>query len=542
MEEEGLSEAGAADAVLRANLFGLELDERCTQIAAFALAFAAWKAGGYRPLPLPNIACSGIAVTGQLDTWTSLAGDDEKLCRTLEHHYNLFRDAPDLGSLIDPNDVPVQFRLFYADYDEVEPHLKRVLESERKKDDPTSAVFGAAVEGVAKAARLLARTYTLVLTNVPYISSTKQNAILKKFCAEHHQNAKADLATVFIERCCSFTTTGGSYAVVTPQNWLFLGAYSTLRKYMLKEQIWNHVSRLGGRAFETISGEVVNVALVILTNQLLSNVQVMTGIDVSKAKTAYEKAVLLRTASLKTIEQRTQLKNPDARIVLEENGEKKLLIEYADSYWGLGSGDYPRFGRCFWELPELGNDWIFQLSTVARTTAYGGREHILFWENGEGELVNNPGAFIRATHIWGKQGVLVSQTGSLPVTLYTGEAFDTNCSPIIPRNLSHLPAIWAFCRSPRFNEEVRQIDQALKVTNATLVKIPFDLDYWQKVADEAGPLPKPYSNDPTQWLFNGHPVDSAQPLQVAVVLLLGYRWPQQKADMLDAYTDKAWFK
>src|SRR5713226_5076332 len=110
MEEEGLSEAGAADAVLRANLFGLELDERCTQIAAFALAFAAWKAGGYRPLPLPNIACSGIAVTGQLDTWTSLAGDDEKLCRTLEHHYNLFRDAPDLGSLIDPNDVPVQFR------------------------------------------------------------------------------------------------------------------------------------------------------------------------------------------------------------------------------------------------------------------------------------------------------------------------------------------------------------------------------------------------------------------------------------------------
>ena len=41
MEEEGLNEAGAADAVLRDNLFGLEIDPRCVQIAAFALALAA---------------------------------------------------------------------------------------------------------------------------------------------------------------------------------------------------------------------------------------------------------------------------------------------------------------------------------------------------------------------------------------------------------------------------------------------------------------------------------------------------------------------
>jgi len=65
MEEEGLDAVAASDAVLRDNLFGLELDPRCTQIAAFALALAAWKAGGYRELPLPNVACSGIAVGGR---------------------------------------------------------------------------------------------------------------------------------------------------------------------------------------------------------------------------------------------------------------------------------------------------------------------------------------------------------------------------------------------------------------------------------------------------------------------------------------------
>ena len=40
-------------------------------------------------------------------------------------------------------------------------------------------------------------------------------------------------------------------------------------------------------------------------------------------------------------------------------------------------------------------------------------------------------------------------------------------------------------------------------------------------------LPKPHSDDPTQWLFNGHPAGSTQPLHVAVARLLGYRWPRQ---------------
>jgi len=79
----------------------------------------------------------------------------------------------------------------------------------------------------------------------------------------------------------------------------------------------------------------------------------------------------------------------------------------------------------------------------------------------------------------------------------------------------------------------------MKVTNATLVKVPFDLAYWQAVADAAGPLPEPYSNDPTQWLFEGQPAESTDPLQVAVARLLGYRWPQQppEHDALDALAD-----
>jgi len=117
----------------------------------------------------------------------------------------------------------------------------------------------------------------------------------------------------------------------------------------------------------------------------------------------------------------------------------------------------------------------------------------------------------------------------LPVTRYFGCGYDNNCAVIKPKRESDLPAIWAFCLSPVFTREVRRIDQSLKPTNAAFEKIPFDLAHWQKVALEKYPqgLPKPFSSDPTQWLFNGHPNGSDQPLHVAVARLLGYRWPRQ---------------
>ena len=127
MEEEGLGEPEAADAVLRDNLFGLEIDPRCVQIAAFSLALAAWKAGGYRDIPIPSIACSGIPVSGQLESWAKIAGDDANMRQTLERLHGLFVNAPDLGSLIDPMSVPIRERMFTPDFSKVAPLLEGAL-------------------------------------------------------------------------------------------------------------------------------------------------------------------------------------------------------------------------------------------------------------------------------------------------------------------------------------------------------------------------------------------------------------------------------
>ena len=67
------------------------------------------------------------------------------------------------------------------------------------------------------------------------------------------------------------------------------------------------------------------------------------------------------------------------------------------------------------------------------------------------------------------------------------------------------------------------------MTESTFRGIPFEFAHWQKVAADKFPegLPKPFSSDPTQWLFNGHPKSADQPLHVAIARLLGYQWPRQ---------------
>jgi hypothetical protein len=215
-----------------------------------------------------------------------------------------------------------------------------------------------------------------------------------------------------------------------------------------------------------------------------------------------------------------------------------LLGKYAEDALGAHVGDFSRYRRFFWEFPALGTDYIRWNSAPDATKTYTGRSCVIYWPD-DGQIhVKNAQARVQGTRVWKKKGVLVRLLGTLSATLYTGDAFDNNSAAVVPFDPSHLPAIWHYLSSPEFQRAVRVIDQKSSVTNATLTKVPFDLDYWQGVADAAGPLPEPHSDDPTQWLFKGHPVGSTAPLQVTMALLLGYRWPEQDDDDLCEFADK----
>lgn len=188
MAEEGLAPADACAAVLRDNLHGLEIDERCTQIAAFALALAAWTfpdAGGYRALPEMHIACSGLAPRAKKEEWLALAGDDVRLRNGMDRLYELFQDAPVLGSLINPTAVGLsgkQQEIGVARFDELQPLLRAAIEREDSRKDADRHELGVSAKGIVAAASVLSAEYDLILTNVPFLTSGKQNDVLKEFC------------------------------------------------------------------------------------------------------------------------------------------------------------------------------------------------------------------------------------------------------------------------------------------------------------------------------------------------------------------------
>jgi hypothetical protein len=551
--EEGVSTEVATLAVLRDNLFGLEIDPRCTQIAAFNLALAAWRRIGYRALPALQLACSGLSLGVSKAEWLKLAEGaaaklpllrktdllgitdnlfSDAMKRGFERLYELFSRGPWLGSLIDPRAAGGD--LVEQGFADLEPVLAQMM---TKAPTAELAEMAVAAQGLAKAAEILAGRFTLVATNVPYLGRGKQDDVLKTYGENHYGAAKADLATCFLERCLRSCDVSGTTAAVTPQSWLFMATYKTLRRQMLQGASWEILARLGSRAFEAISGEVVNVILAVITKRQPELGHFFTGIDVSNAEQPSKKAANLVSEACVAVPQLDQVGNPDARIVFEANRHSKLLSEVCTSFLGLGTGDYSHYGRCFWEFPELLDGWSFQQGSVQLPIPWGGREHVLAWDRNIGRVRGMTDAERAQIHnqdqsgqqAWGRRGVAVGLMQDLRPTLYGGEPYEKALAVLVPSSDEILPALWAFCTDPSFNAEVRKLEHNVIVANGTLVKVPFDLAHWQKVASEKYPtgLPTPHSSDPTQWIFNGSIKGSESPLQVAVARLVGYLWPRQ---------------
>lgn len=563
MALDGITAREAVDAVLRENIHGLEIDQRCVELAAFALALTAWKypeSGSYRALPELNIACSGLSVSVAKDEWKQLGLGKKNLTIALDWMHDTFRDAPVLGSLLNPAKTDAAK---LVQWDELSHTLEQALKQEQSEEQQEVAVVA---QGLAKAATLLAGQYQWVVTNVPYLARGKQNERLRDFCEKHYSEAKNDLATVFLDRCLELCVKGGTSSIVLPQNWLFLTSYRKFREKLLKNDTWHLIARLGPGAFETISGEVVKAILISLSRSNSTkesgglfgdaeDANQIRGVDVSEPRTATEKATQLPTSEIKSVEQAKQLENPDARVGFVEQSSENHISETAECYQGLVTGDIERFTKKLWEITTKSNDWKPFRRSNNSAQYYGDVSEVILWEEGVGQLRDYAIVARDQLHdmhesgnrAWGKHGIAINRMRDLKAVPYWGEHFDNNVAVVYPSGDQDLATLLSFLASEDFPKAIRELDQALKVTNKTLLKVPFDLAHWTKVAAEKYPngLPKPFTDDPTQWIYHGHPCGSVvwdenqkwttkgslrnddSVLQVAVARLLGHQWPAE---------------
>ena len=535
-EEEGESREEATRGIIRDNLHGLEIDSRCIQIAGFAVAMEAWKCGfpSDQYLPLPNLACTGLSIRAERSEWLKLAAGDGLLEGELEKYYDLFKNADSLGSLIQIEEgsslVPTNI---------LTQKLEAALTKEKAIGDPVAEAFGETVSGVLKAVSYLRRKdFHIVVTNPPFLGKWRQSKSLQNTLKNLYPSEKNEIATCFITRSRKFLCINGYSAFVSPLYWLSLPSYSSFREKFLSKNTISVISALGSHAFELISGEVVKIMLFIFRIGDTGSNRIAI-IDCQDCDTVDKKIGCMNEKSIFFIDQSEQRSHPDSRIFLGKIIGSTTIGDYADSYGGLQSGDYSRYILFFWEILAFNDIWEYYQLAPDSSDNYSGYQGIVRWENGKGSLVSCPSSRVQGLQGWGKKGLGIRLMGKLNVSFFNGEKFDKGLAAIIPKNQDHLKALWAFFTDVQFKEIVKLIDQSLKITNGSLEKIPFDLAHWQKVAEEMGPLPKPHSDNPTQWLFKGNITGSEPPLHVAIARLLGYRWPEQTIeDPLDHFADR----
>ena len=256
-EEEGYNPASIPSMILMNNLYGIEIDERAGELAAFALSMKArQKSRRFFNNPVePNICVlKNVKIDpDNLKEYVKHVGIDlftEDVLATL----NQFEEADNFGSLIIP----------------ATNSAGEVLKALSEKYTDNLMALSKTHEEVITAltqADYLSQKYHVVVANPPYMGGGNMNPKLSEFAKKKYRNSKSDLGIMFIERNLKMVVRQGHIAMITMQSWMFLSSYEKLREQLIKDSTILSMAHLGARAFDSIGGEVVSTTAFVIENQ-----------------------------------------------------------------------------------------------------------------------------------------------------------------------------------------------------------------------------------------------------------------------------------
>lgn len=224
-EEEGYDAAEIPEKILTHNLYGIELDERAGELAAFALIMKARERQRrfFNKRVKPNITVlQKVSFSREeLDEYMAYVGRD-LFTHGLRETLQQFGEADNFGSLI----VPKLGRV--AD-------VLVTLEAKDMAGNLFLAEIHQRVLSVLRMAEALSPRYSVVVANPPYMGGKGMNGRLSTWAKENYPNSKSDLFAMFIERGFDLTPKYGYSAMVTMQSWMFLSSYESLRERILSE-------------------------------------------------------------------------------------------------------------------------------------------------------------------------------------------------------------------------------------------------------------------------------------------------------------------
>jgi len=402
-EEEGYEPAEIPEKILTNNLYGIEIDERAGELAAFALTMKArakqrrFFNKGVKPniCVLENVHFDG----NELKDYMDFVGRD-LFTAPLQTTLRQFEEADNFGSLIRPDVTDVDGML-------------RILEPKNVSGQLFISMTHQKVLQALRQADYLSPKYHVVIANPPYMGSGGMNGRLKTWVKDNYTNGKSDLFSAFIERNIDLAQPSGAIAMITMQSWMFLSSFEALRAKILNENTILSMAHLGARAFNSIGGEVVSTTSFIIEN---ANHQDYKGcyLDLTEGNSEEEKEEAIRQAIqdnscgwlyfASSSEFRKIPGSPIAYWV--SNNLRDAFIkfssfsEYSDTRIGLITGDNDYYIRQWQEVSlesigfaysrseaeHSGKTWFPQSKGGEFRRWYGNHHTLVNWENDGHEL------------------------------------------------------------------------------------------------------------------------------------------------------------
>lgn len=248
-EEEGFNTNEIPSLILNNNLFGIDIDKRAAQLAAFALTMKSRKyySRFLRNPKQPNvIALENInekIIENSIKLPLSVGG------KLIYDHRDLtifnLTQADNLGSLI-----------------RIDPEELNSLNIQK------GSIWEIQEQKIKVQAEILSNKYFCVCTNPPYLGQTGMNETLKMFIEINYKEAKADLMTCFMQRCSYFIYENCRYGMINLPSWLFLRSFEELRKDLILNKHIESLVHMGRGIFGIDFG---SVAFIVAQNKSKEN-------------------------------------------------------------------------------------------------------------------------------------------------------------------------------------------------------------------------------------------------------------------------------
>ena len=530
---EGYRDRDAVKNIINNNLYGLDIDERAAQLAYFAVMMQGRKYDNrfltrhYQPHIYAITESNGIdrellAYFGvELD-----ALNRENALNQINGLLDEMEDACEYGSLITVAEYDFALlRDFAAAYDaEQNLFASGALTPLQER-----------LQQLIEVAETLAQKYEVVVTNPPYRGVADLEAKLSNYIKKNYPDSKSDLFAVFMEACHNMTAENGYQAMITMHSWMFLSSFEKLRAKIQKQNIVNMV-HLGARAFEEISGEVVQTTSFVLANKHIDGYKGTYCRLVKPTTQAGKEEMFLAKENRYVTCSDNFAKIPGAPVAYwvseierAEYLKGEVLEKYAKPCKGIDTGENDYFLRLWYEVKYCELDlkkaigrWIPYNKGGEYRKWYGNREYVLKWNGSSDELESrlawkSKKPTLRNRDFWFREGFSWGTVSSTNISArYTPEGclFDNGGCTVFSN--SYLYKVGALINSIVGGRYLAFLAPTLNFQPGCIAKIAFNQNICQEnkidefVSTNISLSKSDWDSFETSWDFSHHPLLSAK--------------------------------